>query len=327
MLSLLQFALLAGLLLSLTLSGLTVALERPLRRLLANKPPSQRVSLLWWILAAPALAGAGYMTLVLLTPGVLKDFAGLHSACATHSSSLLHLCVWHPLDAGPSAWLWAAQGALLVIGLWLSLTAVNGLWSARRRLLALVRLSWRPKHSDHLRILEIDQPLALACGIGERHILLSRALLEQLEPRQLQVVLAHEQAHIAHRDVLYRLFAAAFSHLHWPGTRRRLLRDLELALEQRSDLVAAEAVGTPLVVAETIVAVERLFQQQARTDTALSMAFQSNFATERVKALLAPQRRSSPYLGGLLATSVIALCALSVGWLHHVTETLISLLA
>lgn len=327
MLSLLQFALLAGLLLALALSGLVAVLERPLRRLLAGKPPAQRASLLWWVLATPVLAGAGHMILVLLTPLVFKGSSGLTAACSTHSNSLLHLCVWHPHDAGQSAWLWGGLAALLGIGLWLTCKAVSRLWHARRRLLSLVRLTGRSGYTDHLRILETDQPLALVCGVGQRHILLSRALLERLEPMQLQVVLAHEQAHIAHRDVLHRLLAAALSFLHWPATRQRLLRDLELALEQRSDLAAANAVGTPLAVAETIVAVERMFQHHTRPDSALSMGFVSNFVPERVEALLAPARASSPYLGGGLAATVLALCALSVGWLHHATEALIHLLA
>lgn len=327
MLNLLQFALLASLLLALVLSGLVAALERPLRRFLARKPPTQRASLLWWLLATPALAGAGYMALVLLTPLVFKGSPGFTAACTAHSDSLLHLCVWHPHDAGQSAWLWGALAALSGVGLWLTWQAVSRLWRARRRLLSLVRLGRRSGQADRLRILETDQPLALACGVGQRHILLSRALLERLEPEQLQVVLAHEQAHIAHRDLLHRLLAAAFSRLHWPATRRRLLRDLELALEQRSDLAAARAVGTPLAVAETIVAVERLFQHHPRLDTTLSMAFVSNFVSERVEALLAPPPASSPYLGGVLAAAVLALCTLSVGWLHHTTETLIHLLA
>jgi Zn-dependent protease with chaperone function len=327
MLSLMQFALLAGLLLALVLSGLLAALERPLRRLLAGKPPAQRARLLWWALATPALTGAVHMALVLLTSLAFEGSSGLAAACASHSNKLMHLCVWHPHDAGQSALLWTALGTLLGTGLWLTWKAVGSLWHARRRLLSLVRLGRRCGHTDQLRILESDQPMALACGIGQRHILLSRALLEQLEPVQLRVVLAHEQAHIAHRDVLKRLFAAALSRLHWPATRRSLLRDLELALEQRSDLAAANAVGTPIAVAETIVAVERMFQHHTRPNSALSMAFVSNFVPERVEALLAPARASSPCLGGILAAAVLALCALSVGWLHHTTEALLHLLA
>ena len=327
MLSLLQFALLAGLLLALALSGLMAALERPLRGLLSSKPPAQRATLLWWLLVTPALAGIGYTGLVLLSPLMLSQSSTIATACAAHANSLLHLCVWHPLDATQSALLWAALAALSGLGLCLALAALVRLWRARRRLLALLRLGLRSGHSQNLCILDTPQPLALASGVGQRPILLSRSLLEHLQPRQLQVVLAHEQAHITNRDVFYRLIAAALSQMLWPGTRRRLLRDLELALEQRSDVAAAEAVGSSLVVAETIVAVERLFQRHSRTDTALSMAFLSDFATERVTALLARPRRRSPYLGGFLVASVLTLCALSVGWLHHATEALISLLA
>ncbi|MEN1443683.1 M48 family metalloprotease, partial [Pseudomonas aeruginosa] len=110
---------------------------------------------------------------------------------------------------------------------------------ARRTLASLVRLSGRPGHPDKLRVLDVEQPMALACGVGRGHILLSTSLMRRLNPMQLRVVLAHEQAHIANRDVLNRLTAAVLSSIQLPGVRRRLLRDLELALEQRCDFAAA----------------------------------------------------------------------------------------
>ncbi|MGC2917659.1 M48 family metalloprotease, partial [Pseudomonas aeruginosa] len=57
----------------------------------------------------------------------------------------------------------------------------------------------------------------------------------RLDPTQLRVVLAHELAHIANRDVLHRLFAVVLWSILLPGTRRRVVRDLELAVEQRCD--------------------------------------------------------------------------------------------
>lgn len=215
---------------------------------------------------------------------------------------------------------------LATYALWLATRAAVGLWRARRALVAMLRLSRRPGESDKLHVLDADQPMALACGIGRGHILLSTSLLQQLDPTQLRVVLAHEQAHIAHRDVQHRLIAIVLSSIQLPGTRRRLLSDLELALEQRCDFVAATAVGCPLVVAETIVAVEKIFRNHAREHRPLSMAFFSDFIPERVEALLAPERKAVSYLGAFLGVGVLAFCSLSTGWLHFLTESLIAVL-
>lgn len=324
---LLQFALLAGFVLAVTLTLLIAACEHPLRRLLSGKTPAQRARIAWWMLVTPALAGVVYMAMTIAMPSLLHDSARFAAACSAHSDNLWHLCVWHPIENGQSTWLWGALALLAGYAVWLAARAAAGLWRIRRTLAAMVRLSWRSGHSDKLHVLEADQPLALACGIGRGHILLSTSLLERLDPTQLRVVLAHEQAHIAHRDVLYRLAALVLSSIQLPGTRRRLLRDLELAMEQRCDFAAAETVGSPIAVAETIVAVEKIFRHHAKGRVPLSMAFFSDFVPERVQALLLPEHDSRSGLGLALGVAVVSFCTLSAGWLHHVTESFITLLA
>jgi Zn-dependent protease with chaperone function len=324
---LLQFALLAGFVLATTLTLMIAACELPLRRLLSGKTPSQRARLSWWMLATPGLGGIAYTTLTITMPSLLYDSARFAAACSAHSAGALwHMCVWHPSYNGQSAWLWGALALLAGCAAWLAVRALRGLWRVRESLAAMVCLSWRPGHSDKLHVLDTRQPVALACGIGRGRVLLSTALLERLDPRQLRIVLAHEEAHIAHRDVLYRLIAVVLSSIQLPGTRRRLLGDLALASEQRCDLVAANAVGCRVAVAETIVAVERIFRHHANERSPLSMAFLAGFVPERVKVLLSPDRHSVSYLGAVLGFGVLAFCGLSTGWLHALTEALIALL-
>lgn len=322
----LQFALLAGFILAITLTLLTSSSEHLLRRMLQHKAPAQRARISWWMLVTPALAGIAYMSVTLAMPSVLHHFSTLVAECSAHTGSLWHMCVWHPSDNGQSTWLWGGLALLATYAFWLGARAAASLWRVRRTLATMLRLSWRPDDSGKLHILEADQPLALACGIGRGHILLSTSLLERLNLAQLQVVLAHERAHVAHRDVLYRLIAVVLSSIQLPGTRRRLLRDLELAFEQRCDLAAAKNVGSSIVVAETIVAVEKIFQHHARGKGALSMAFFLDFVPERVQALLSPGRENTSFLGLFLGLAVIAFCSLSPGWLHYFTESLIGIL-
>lgn len=180
---------------------------------------------------------------------------------------------------------------------WLIARAAIGVWRGRQTLLTMLRLSRRFGHTDRLRVVDVDQPMAFACGIGSGHVLLSQSLLDQLSPTQLQVVLAHEQAHLEHRDAFWRLMAGMLSGIQLPGTRRRLLRDYELALEQRCDFIAAASVGCQITVAETLVAVKKIYRHHALAGMPLSMAFLSDFVPERVQALLSPGRRSNSYLG------------------------------
>lgn len=325
---LLQFALLAGFLMAITLGLLIAGCAHPLRRLLAASRPARRARMAWWLLVTPALVGLAYAGLTVGMPTLLQDSARFAAACSAHSGHFWHLCLWHPTGHGQNAWLWGALMLVASYAAWLAVRAAAALWQHRQELLALLRLARRRGRTDRLRVLESDQPMALACGIGRGHILLSTALLERLTPTQLRVVLAHEQAHVAHRDVWYRLLAALLSAIQLPGTRRWLLGELDLALEQRCDLAAATVVGSRLIVADTIVAVEKAFRRHASAGTPpLAKAFLSGFVAERVHALLAPARDTTHWPGLLVAGVIGALCVLSAGWLHHVTESFLALLA
>lgn len=327
---LLQFAWLSGFVLAVTLVLLVGACERPLRRALWEKTPAQRARVTWWILVTPALAGIAYTAMTVAVSVLLDDPARFAAACSAHADTLLPLCVWHPSSNGQSAWLWGALAVLAAYAAWLATRAAAGLWRARRTLAAMVRLSRRPGHPGTLHVLDVEQPMALAFGLTHGHILLSHSLLRRLDATQLQVVLAHEQAHIANRDALLRLIAVALSSIQLPLTRRRLLRDLDLALEQRCDFAAAREVGCPVAVAETIVAVEKIYRQHARNhaknQVPLTMAFLADFVPERIEALLAPKHASTSYLGPMLGLFVLAFCAFSTGWLHAVTESLLGVM-
>lgn len=322
----LQFALLAGFVLAIALSLLVAACQRPLCRLLSRQAPHQRARIVWWLLTTPVVAGIGYTVVAIATLSVLHDSAKFAATCSTHSGNLLHLCVWHPSEHGQSAWLWGVLALVAGYATWLIARAVAGVWRARQTLATMLRLSRRFGQTDRLRVVDVDQPMAFACGIGQGHVLLSQSLLDRLDPTQLRVVLAHEQAHLKHRDARWRLMAVLLSGIHLPGARQRLLRYYELALEQRCDLAAAALVGSQITVAETLVTVEKIYCHHAVQRMPLSLAFLSDFVPERVQALLSPNHKHTSYLGLLLGLTVLSFCSVSTGWLHFLTESLIAML-
>lgn len=325
-LALLQFALLAGFCLATALALLIAAGERTLQRVLARQAPARRARVIWWMLAAPAVCGLGYALLTFATPAVLHGSAGFAAACSGHGGSLWHACVWHPSAHGDSPWVWAAMVALLGHAAWLAGRALRGAWRARRSLATLLRLSQR-RSDTGVHVIDTEQPLAVACGFARGEILLSRALVERLDRSQLAVVLAHEAAHVAHRDPLWRVAARVLSGLHLPHTRRRLLAALELATEQRCDRVAADAVGSRVTVAATIVAVERIFRGEVHPLQLHGAGFVTSFVPERVQALLASEVDPRLRVGLPLAAALVMFCVSSTGWLHHLTESLVALLA
>lgn len=316
---LLQFAVAAALVMALALALIISASARVLRRQISQAPPARRVWLLAGVLAAPAVAALCYGGLILALPLVLQESTRLDSACAGHAQALWHLCVWHPGSHGQVPWLWSALAVPLLL---LAGAGTRSLILVRRqrRMVETMAKLGRP-YSTSVHVVESPEAIALACGLGRGRILLSNTLLNRLPLLQVRAVVAHEQAHLAQRDLALRITVSLLSRLLMPGTRRRLLSELDLALEQRCDQAAARAVGSPLVVAEAIVAVERLRNEPLRTPWA--MTFDSDFVSQRVEALLVAPGDRARWLGPVLTAVFLAICVLSVGWVHHATELLI----
>lgn len=316
---LLQFAGAAALVMALALALILSASERVLGRQISLAAPARRVRLLVGVLTAPAFAALCYGGVILALPLLLQQSTRLDLACAGHAQALWHLCVWHPGGHGQVPWLWTALALPLLLLAGAGARSLVLVRRQRRMVETMARLG-RP-YGCSVHVVDSHEPIAWACGLGRGRIVLSNTLLERLAPLQVRAVVAHEQAHLAQRDLALRMTVSLLSRLLLPGTRRRWLSELDLALEQRCDLAAAHAVGSPLVVAEAIVAVERMRHEPPRASWA--MAFDSGFVSQRVEALLAAPGDRVRWLGPALAAAFLALCVLSVGWVHHATELLI----
>lgn len=324
----LEFALLSGLVLAVALAAATALLQYPIQRLLTASAPARRARLATWVLVGPLIAGVLYALATVAVSASTRATASLDASCSTHQGRWLHACVWHPLDRDASPWSWLALALLLLAVAGLVLRALRVLLRARRHLGALLRLGRAERRHGDIHVLDTDAPVALACGVGCGHVLLSRPLVDALAPEQLRVVVAHERAHLAHRDGHRRLVARLASGLHFPAARRRWLAALDLATEQRCDRIAADAVGSRLLVAETLLAVERLCRGRPRAPLpALARGFATDFLRERVEALLTPQPERDLPAGIVLLVATLAFGAASTGWVHHVAEFLVTLLA
>ncbi|MFL5658677.1 MAG: M56 family metallopeptidase, partial [Ktedonobacteraceae bacterium] len=98
-----------------------------------------------------------------------------------------------------------------------------------------------------------DRPLALTCGLFRPTVLLSTWMVEHLDRRELEAVLAHELEHVARRDYLMTWLATmlrdAFFYLptSW-AAYRQLQQEKELACDD----LAVGATHRPLALASAL---------------------------------------------------------------------------
>lgn len=135
------------------------------------------------------------------------------------------------------------------------------------------------------------RPLALTCGLWRPTLLLSVWLLQRLDRRELEAVLAHELAHAARRDYpvtwLATLLRDAFFYLptSWMA-HRQLQRDKELACDD----LAIHTTKRPLALASALSKVWRQALGGPTLRTAQSLAGASALIEARIERLLAPSR-------------------------------------
>jgi len=292
---------------------------------LAALPAAARARWVTAWAAGPWLASAALLVLCFVPS--LWSLVGLAvDHCPLHEDGHVHLCLLHAPHhpVAPAEWLLLAVAGL-VVGV-VALRVVRAHVATCRAVSALVRVAGPEDRRGGL--VASTELLSVTAGLVRPLVLVSTGLRSRLAPAHAEAVLAHERAHARRRDPLRLVTVALLGAAHAPGSRRLLLADAALACEEAADEAAAEAVGDRTVVAEAIVAVERLLGDRAHhVGLAVGM---TGCATEvRVEALLrdpvlpAPAAASRRIVWAVLAAGAL----LGAAEIHHLTESLLDLIA
>ncbi|MFP5297926.1 MAG: M48 family metalloprotease [Actinomycetota bacterium] len=161
---------------------------------------------------------------------------------------------------------------------------------------------------------------AFAAGMRRGSILISRDLIEALEPEELRAILAHEVAHIGARDVPLVFFAGILRDLvAWNPFAHLALRSLTRDREFEADRRAAALTGDPLSVASGLLKNFELARSRRSLGQRAVLAFwqPGRGISSRVDHLIAVAdgRASTTSLGRmpfLLAALMVALIGLQV---------------
>ncbi|ACY16884.1 M48 family metalloprotease [Haliangium ochraceum] len=302
------------------LSSLATALALPrIDRIAAALTPRARVRMWLGLAALPALAAAVAVAATLLPAvGVGSDH------CLEHGLHHPHLCPHH-LDSAPALGV-SVLAALVLLALGYRLLGfARGLWLGARTGRLLRQGSER---RDGLWVLEDEAPRAFVLGCLRPQVHASRGLLA-LAPELVRSVLAHEHAHADARDPLWRALSPVLAALHLPGVGAALSRRLTTAQEMAADATAADALGDPLAIAESLLALVKAGAASA-PQPAPGLAFTNGLVEARVRALVDTGAESGrPLSRTALTLAALALAALLFCFhepIHHALESILGLL-
>ena len=326
----------------LAVSIVTLVAALLLRRLI-NRPGGLLSGLLLCLpLALPLVAALVYEHALLPEVAVLKP-AG--SALLDRSGNLLHLLLFqdqrthavtpYALTGSAGPWI-LLTGALVtsfmlvrrVVGIVLVKRLIarcrpldaEGAALIGRPLEELSRLSGLRKAPAVLLLPDGIQG-AFAVGGKRGRILVSEALLYDLDPEELEGVLAHEVAHLETLDVRV-VFAAGLLRdlVAWNPLAHIAFRRLAADREHEADRRAASLTGHPLAVASGLLKMYELMRNQSRFVDKGALAFlrPGSRVSRRVNALLAlADGRVTPVASGrlpfLCAGLLVAVLGLQVG--------------
>jgi len=167
------------------------------------------------------------------------------------------------------------------------------LWTALPFVAIFLRTGWRAVRS--LRASNDDYPAATV-GLVRPRVVVSPRIVQVLDAAVLAAALAHERAHVRHRDPLRLWLAQIATDLlwPWPAATRRLLswkHALEFARDDEARL--AGVAGPDLAAA--IVAALRLTRAEAPAAVA-TLGSDDAFVKRRIERLLRPLDPPPPQL-------------------------------
>ena len=181
----------------------------------------------------------------------------------------------------------------------------------------------------HYYSLPLNIPAAFTAGLLSPKIYLTTALLEQVNQRELDIIVRHEFAHVKSRDPLFKVVFASFACFFPQGAKHKLIQQLTLLTEQLADS-SVTATYDNLDVAQTLINVARMqrnlgvITNRLGCDGMQTSHFGNDQTSIRVQRLVNPVLSSSWLAVGLslvLIVSVPLLTASTVDSLHHFIET------
>ncbi len=295
------------------LCAVAVAFLYPLvRNHLLKWHPAPASALLLVIFSIPLLLSL-FATTLLFIPEIEASLVSdhCHTDCQAHVPKL------------SSVWL-AAMGLIVIVALFAALfiRLSRDLRTAR---LLQKQLSLSSEGPNGIYILEDSSPIVFTLGWWRNHIYVTEGLIRQCEDKDLDIILAHENAHSQRRDNM-RLLIARLMLLVLPiSLAKKFYEDLHVLSESACDFAAADKFGST-AVAETLLKIQRVSMQCFELNgRSIVSEFNGSAIEIRIRSLLHGRSLSMAQgLGSkLVITGLIVLSFALVDPLHQGIEIIL----
>ncbi|MDP4639658.1 MAG: M56 family metallopeptidase [Pseudomonadales bacterium] len=284
--------------------------------------------LLWLLVVTPWLASS--LCLFIFLPSVfqLETTLWLTPLAHWHHPYVFYLDSWH----GAALFLFMLGTAYVLIK--------NALGAVRHlnALDLLTRLSNQSPRSQiqynarqwvfgrDIIVLESRTPAAFAAGLLNPRCYVTTGLIAQVSEAELDIIVAHERAHIKHKDIQKKLLFALLAALYPKPITQRLNRLFSLATEQLADAHVSRCYSV-FDIAQTLVNAAKIMRFSVGNGSAASINhFIAGDVDVRVRALVTPQKfRSFPWAYCLLIMMLTTTLSFAgIDTLHHLIEAIFS---
>lgn len=265
------------------------------------------------------------LLLAVFAPAIPHALGWWDDHCGEHADHHPHVCLVHPRHPAHPERLVLPVLAVVLLAAY-SAFRFAGLLLRSEGLASRLRAgSSEWGDAPGVRLIPDRRVLAVTAGMLDPAIYLTDAAVARLGSDGLAAVLAHERAHQGAGDTRRRALVQATAASLAPTDRAILLAALDLATERAADEAAAADVGDRLLVAETILAVERMQGTGGPALTTAGCAFADRMLSDRIEALLRPAPAPGAFTStaGFRISSLLVACLATAPVLHHAIESLL----
>lgn len=274
---------------------------------------SVREKLLWGIALTPWLSVFAAVSLLILPEFLISSNHWFTERFHWHHSLVFDVNSWH--------------GVVSILALLFVLTAIGR--TSRKALRYSRHVSqlqfFSETDSNQTVTIDTEELHAFTAGWINPQVFLSKGLTKQLSSQDYDVVLKHELAHARRLDPL-RILLFSYLTMFFPAfMSRRLNQWMLVSIEQRADESAMEPSSCRISMAQTLVKVTRLFEQEKYNklqSTNDLCAYTGSSLEIRIRSILKHDETSTFVALPALAISflLLLLSVFLVDWFHHSIE-------